>query len=136
MRRWIVVLLPLRVVERVWPRPTRPRRVGHISQHRVGAGFAHVFPVLAGGGIARLRLGELVGGLFELELGAGFVGGKLVALALQRELGGQVQRLLELAAGDDAVARQHALACLDVNTKMGNQYGIDQATALLNQLEA
>jgi len=66
------------------------------------------------------------------------------ALAVNRQIAnkrGEAISLLVLAqchhgAGDDAVARQHALACLDVNTKMGNQYGIDQATALLNQLEA
>jgi tetratricopeptide (TPR) repeat protein len=66
------------------------------------------------------------------------------ALVMNRQIAnkrGEAISLLVLAqcyagAGDDASARKHALACIDVNTQMGNQHGIDQATGLIDQLKA
>lgn len=64
------------------------------------------------------------------------------ALAVNRQIAnkrGEAISLLVLAqcyggAGDAESARQYAIACMDVNIKMSNQYGIDQAKALLDQL--
>lgn len=64
------------------------------------------------------------------------------ALVMNRQIAnkrGEAISLLVLAqcyggAGDAESARQYAKACMDVNIKMSNQYGIDQAKALLDQL--